>query len=121
MSDRGFHDGELLVQQRAGVAGEAQRLAGMLTEPRISDGMARFVAERDRAFLTAEDDQGRLWTSPVAGPPGFVVASERALVIAGGLAAGDPLEGLEVGRQVGVLLIDFDRRRRLRINGARRR
>lgn len=117
MSDRGFHDGELLVQQRAGVAGEAQRLAGMLTEPRISDGMARFVAERDLVFVTAEDDQGRLWTSPVAGPAGFVVAHERALVIAGDLAAGDPLEGLDDGRQVGVLLIDFDRRRRLRVNG----
>lgn len=121
MSDTGFHEGELLVQERAGVAAEARRLTGMLTEPHISDGMARFVAERDLVFLTAEDDRGHLWTSPVAGPRGFAVADDRSLTLAGTVTEDDPLYGLGDGRSVGVLLIDFARRRRLRVNGVVRR
>jgi uncharacterized protein len=121
MPDTGFHEGELLVQERAGVASEARRLTGMLTEPHIGDGMARFVAERDLVFLTAEDDRGHLWTSPIVGPRGFAVADDRTLTIAGTVAADDPLHGLGEGRSVGLLLIDFARRRRLRVNGVVRR
>ncbi|MCD2195392.1 pyridoxamine 5'-phosphate oxidase family protein [Actinomycetospora endophytica] len=117
MPDDGFHEGELLVQRRAGVAAEAQRLAGMVSSAHLSGGMARFVAERDLVFVTAEDDQGHLWTSPVFGPPGFAAGHDRALTMSRTVAADDPLRDLPVGRPVGVLLVDFARRRRLRVNG----
>ena len=113
----GFHDGELHAQQHAGVAAEAQRLAGMLTEPNISGGMSGFIAERELAFLTAEDRDGRLWTSPVFGPRGSFVGIGRRLGMARTPADGDPLQELRPGQSVGALLVDFDRRRRLRVNG----
>ncbi|MHC1561792.1 pyridoxamine 5'-phosphate oxidase family protein [Actinomycetospora sp. C-140] len=115
--DTGFHEGELRVQQRAGVADDADRLAGMLTTPHLGEGMSRFVAERELAFITAEDDHGRLWTSPVFGPRGFASGNGQTLTLASAVPEGDPLAGLPAGRQVGVLLIDFARRRRLRVNG----
>ena len=117
VADTGFHEGELLVQRRAGVADEAQRLAGMVASPRLSGGMSRFVAERELVFITATDDDGTLWTSPVFGPRGFCRGDGATLTIAGAVADGDPLEGLPAGRSLGVLLVDFARRRRLRVNG----
>jgi uncharacterized protein len=116
-SDDGFHEGELLVQRRAGVAAEASRLGGMVTAPNLGGGMSRFVAERDLAFVTARDDDGRLWTSPVLGPPGFCTGQEQTLTMSRTVAPGDPLSPLRPGRSVGVLLVDFARRRRLRVNG----
>lgn len=118
VSDDGFHSGELLVQRRAGVAAEAQRLGGMLTAPDLGGGLSRFVAERDLAFVTAEDGDGRLWTSAVFGPPGFVTGHDQVLTTARTVAPGDPLSPLAAGGPVGVLLVDFARRRRLRVNGA---
>lgn len=117
MHDEGFHEGELLAQRRAGVCAEAARLATMLEEPAISAGMGRFIAERELVFLTSVDMDGRLWTSPLFGPPGFCKGQERTLTIAAIPTAGDPLRDLSDGRPAGVLVVDFARRRRLRING----
>lgn len=117
MRDEGFHEGELLAQRRAGVGAEAQRLAKMLEEPAISAGMSRFIAERELVFLTSVDIDGRLWTSPLSGPPGFCEGQERTLTIAAIPSAGDPLRDLSDGRPAGVLVVDFAQRRRLRING----
>ena len=40
----GFHEGELAVQQRAGVRADAARLAGMLGEPDLDGGAGLFLA-----------------------------------------------------------------------------
>ena len=40
-----FHEGELAVQQLAGVRAEADRLSGMLAPPHLG-GAARFLGER---------------------------------------------------------------------------
>lgn len=113
----GFHDGELLVQQRAGVADEASRLGGMVGTPRIGASMSAFVAERDLVFLTAHDRDGVLWTSVLAGPPGFAAVDDATLRIATAPDATDPLADLAPGGLVGTLLVDFARRRRVRLNG----
>lgn len=113
----GFHQGELLVQRRAGVRDEASRLAGMLAAPHFSGGMSRFVADRDLVMITAHDAAGRLWTSPLYGRPGFSTAHDARLVVSSRPIHGDPLRDLVVPQQVGALLIDFGRRRRLRVNG----
>jgi predicted pyridoxine 5'-phosphate oxidase superfamily flavin-nucleotide-binding protein len=117
VADSGFHEGELFAQRRAGVVDEAQRLSGMLTEPVISAGMSRFVAERELAFVTAQDSCGHLWTSPIYGPRGFCTGHGRTLTMTRTVAEGDPLQDLRRGQPVGALLIDFARRRRLRVNG----
>src|SRR5690349_3574364 len=71
----GFHEGERAVQRRAGVAAQASRLAGMIGPAQLRGGFARFLAERTFAVLSARDAQGRLWVSPLIGPPGFLEAA----------------------------------------------
>ncbi|WP_181783087.1 pyridoxamine 5'-phosphate oxidase family protein [Pseudonocardia pini] len=112
-----FHEGELAVQRRAGVAREAARLSGMLTDPSLDGGMGGFLAQRDLAVLTARDGEGRLWTSPLVGTPGFLDGSGRHLAVHAGFADTDPLHGLPAGQPVGLVTVDFARRRRLRVNG----
>jgi uncharacterized protein len=112
-----FHEGELRVQERSGLREEASRLGGMLGAPNLDGGIAHFLAGRDLAMITARDGHGDLWTSPLYGRPGFATAHSTTLSIAATPVAGDPLDGLQRDQQVGVLVIDFAKRRRLRING----
>ncbi|WP_331760087.1 pyridoxamine 5'-phosphate oxidase family protein (plasmid) [Streptomyces sp. NBC_01471] len=114
----GFHEGELAVQQRAGMAQEAARLTGMLARAQLRGGVTRFLADRTFAAITARDTDGTLWTSPLAGPPGFLhVVSPTALEVRTLPAEGDPLHHLPVHQPVGLIVVEFATRRRLRING----
>jgi predicted pyridoxine 5'-phosphate oxidase superfamily flavin-nucleotide-binding protein len=112
-----FHEGELAVQERAGVRGEADRLAGMLAPPHLDGGPARFLGERTFAAFTGRDEEGALWTSPLIGPAGFLDATATTLQIHALPPSGDPLRDLPVGQPVGLIAMDFTRRRRLRVNG----
>src|SRR5947199_9322549 len=70
-------------------------------------------------MLAGADDAGRLWASLVAGNPGFITAPDAPMLrLAAHLPAADPLrQALAAGRALGVLVLDPERRRRLRING----
>ena len=111
-----FHEGELAVQQLAGVRAEADRLSGMLAPPHLG-GAARFLGERTFAALTGRDTEGRLWTSPLVGPPGFLDAEATTLRVHALPSPGDPLHDLPVGQAVGLIVMDYARRRRIRVNG----
>ena len=111
-----FHEGELAVQQLAGVRAEADRLSGMLAPPHLG-GAARFLGERTFAALTGRDTEGRLWTSPLVGPPGFLDAEATTLRVRALPSPGDPLHDLPVGQAVGLIVMDYARRRRIRVNG----
>jgi predicted pyridoxine 5'-phosphate oxidase superfamily flavin-nucleotide-binding protein len=114
----GFHSGELSVQQHAGVRAEAARLAPMLARGELRSGVAAFLSGASFAALTARDSAGRLWTSPLFGPPGFLHAeSSNALRIASALPDADPLHAIADGQPAGLIVIDFATRRRVRING----
>ncbi len=114
----GFHAGERAVQRIAGVQQEAARLEGMLAPAAISAGMASFLAERTFASMTARDHDGRLWTSPLVAAPGFLrVVDPRNLQIRATPALGDPLHALPSGQPIGLIAIDYLRRRRFRLNG----
>jgi predicted pyridoxine 5'-phosphate oxidase superfamily flavin-nucleotide-binding protein len=114
----GFHSGELAVQQRAGVRVQAARLAPMVSRGELRPGLAAFLSDTTFAALTARDRTGRLWTSPLLGPPGLLrAASSTTLRIDTTLPAADPLHGLPDGQPVGLIAIDFTTRRRVRING----
>jgi uncharacterized protein len=113
-----FHDGELQVQQRAGVQAQAARLRGMLEPVELRGGIVAFLAERTFAVITARDETGRLWTSPLTGRPGFLAAtSPTTLTIHAAPRRGDALHGLRPGQSVGLIVIEFATRRRVRING----
>ena len=113
----GFHEGELSVQERAGVLVDARRLSGMLAPADLTGGAGLFLAAQTFAVITARDGRGRLWASPLVGPAGFLVGDGPTLHVATVPAAGDPLSGLPAGQDVGMIVMDFARRRRLRVNG----
>jgi hypothetical protein len=114
----GFHEGELAVQERAGVALEASRLTGMLAQADLRGGLGLFLAGRGYAAMAARDPAGRLWVSPLTGDPGFLrVAGPTTLEIGAAPVLGDPLHGLSGGQPVGLLVIEYTARRRARING----
>ncbi|WP_326570914.1 pyridoxamine 5'-phosphate oxidase family protein [Actinacidiphila glaucinigra] len=113
----GFHEGELAVQRRAGVAQEAARLRGMLDPPHLGGGVSRFLADRDLAVLGARDEDGRLWVSPLTGTPGFLSTRRDAVRVETRPRAGDPLAGLPSGGAAALIVIDLASRRRLRLNG----
>jgi predicted pyridoxine 5'-phosphate oxidase superfamily flavin-nucleotide-binding protein len=114
-----YHEGELAVQERAGVAEEASRV-GRIVGGRLSANVARFLAERDFAVLGAADAAGRVWASPLAGPRGFLTpVAEDVVRVAVSVRPEDPLAAdlATEGTAVGMLAIDLVNRRRLRING----
>ncbi|EKS9800372.1 pyridoxamine 5'-phosphate oxidase family protein [Burkholderia cepacia] len=114
-----FHAGELAVQQRAGVT-DAAGSAGRR-------GIRRFMPDQHRAFfaqlpffvLGGVDAHGQPWASLRAGAPGFVTSPDaRTLRIAARALPGDPLAGAwQPGAPLGGLGIEFDTRRRNRVNG----
>lgn len=114
----GFHNGELAVQRQAGVEAQAARLAAMVGPGQLSAGTAAFLSEATFAAMAARDRSGRLWTSPLLGPPGLLrAASPITLQIRTELASADPLHDLPTGQPVGVIAMNFMTRRRVRING----
>ncbi len=114
----GFHSGELAVQRQAGVDAEAARLTPMLANGRLRSGMAAFLASAPFAAIAARDRTGRLWTSPLLAPPGFLrAATPTTLRVDTSVSTADPLHCLPPGQQVGVIAMDFITRRRVRVNG----
>ena len=113
----GFHEGELLVQRRAGVREEASRLSGMLEGASLDGGLGRFLELQSFAALSARDDEGRMWVSPLVGPPGFLEGAGRRLRVHTGPSEVDPLREVSPGQPVGLIAVDFASRRRVRVNG----
>lgn len=117
-ADAGFHAGELEVQRRAGVPTRAARLSKTAAPAELGDGVGAFLADRTFAAMTGRDVAGRLWVSPLTGPAGFLRATSlTTLEIADAVPGGDPLHGLAEGQALGVVVVEFATRRRVRING----
>jgi uncharacterized protein len=115
-----FHEGELEVQRRAGVAATAERV-GRIVRSEIPEVAREFLTEQRFAVLAAADGEERVWATLVYGEPGFLTASENVLRIAARPGPEDPLASrLAVETEVGVLVIDLATRRRMRINGRSR-
>ena len=113
-----FHEGERAVQAQAGVVAEARGLGRGISSG-IPPGAQPFLEAQRLAVLAGIDTAGHVWASLVTGNPGFITApSLRRLRLAAGLSDADPLvDGLSSDRPLGLLVIDPERRRRLRVNG----
>ncbi len=113
-----YHRGELAVQQRMGQTAIAERV-GRMVRHEIPAAAAAFLAEQPQIVLAAADDGGRIWTSLITGPPGFVRADDtRTITIDGKPAGGDPLrDALQHTRPVGLIAVQPQTRRRMRVNG----
>jgi uncharacterized protein len=106
-----FHTGERAVQERAG-----RTFRGAIRQeiPQIA---AAFLAEQPVIVIAGRDARGRMWTSMLAGSPGFLEAPDPRTVFVHALPlATDPLSALLAhGGDVG--MIAWDSHRRMRMNG----
>jgi len=104
-----YHEGELDVQRKAGVADLAARV-GRIIGGTIPPVAARFIEARTLLIASTIDDDGRVRATPLFGA--IHVDDERTLRVRSDFEA----EG-----DIGILAIDFATRRRMRVNGVARR
>lgn len=113
-----FHSGERAVQSRAGVERQAARIERGLHDE-LPAPAREFLAYQVLAVAGSIDAAGRVWASPLSGPPGFIRAVDRRTVAIDYLPpAEDPLSAqLYEGAPLALVAIDLAERRRVRING----
>ena len=113
------HPGELEIQTRAGSRLIGQRIIGHIREV-IGVGFQEFIQAQCMFFLATTDDEGRLDCTFRGGPPGFVrVVDDRTLMFPdyNGNGAFMSVGNLLTNPNVGMLFIDFETQRRIRVNG----
>ena len=117
-----YHEGSRSLQDRFDTRRLADRIDERLVHDVIDEDDRAFVEGCDMFFIATADAEGRPQCSYKGGEPGFVrVVDERTIafpVYDGNgmyLTAGNAL----VNPQVGLLFIDFERRRRMRLERGR--
>lgn len=115
-----FHDGNRRLQDQF----DTRRLADRLEERVIGDTIGerdkQFIESRDMFFLATADDGGFPNCSYKGGDPGFVrVVDEHTVAFPNYDGNGMYLSmgNVLVNPNVGMLFIDFERGRRMRLNG----
>jgi predicted pyridoxine 5'-phosphate oxidase superfamily flavin-nucleotide-binding protein len=98
----------------------ADRIEERIVHDRIDDGDRAFIEARDMFFIATTDEEGRPQCSYKGGEPGFVRVIDDTTIafpIYDGngmyLTAGN----LVATKTVGLLFIDFEGRKRMRLNG----
>jgi uncharacterized protein len=114
-----YHSGELKVQTLAG-ASEGAAGIGRMVLPVIAHLFVDFIQSQPMVIVGSVDAHGMAWTSILCGKPGFMrVVDEKTMEIDARPDESDPLYGnLRDGSELGLLVIDFSTRRRLRLNGS---
>src|SRR3954462_12986985 len=115
-----YNDGSRRLQDRFDTRRLADRIDERRIRDRIDDDDRAFIEARDMFFLATADAEGRPQCSYKGGDPGFVrVLDEHTVafpVYDGNgmyLSAGNAL----VNPHVGLLFLDLEGRKRLRLNG----
>jgi predicted pyridoxine 5'-phosphate oxidase superfamily flavin-nucleotide-binding protein len=110
-----YHPGELRVQGRIGSEETAKTMARTIY-PVIAHQFVDFIRNQPMVVCASVDTDGMVWASLLSGQPGFMeVVDEQALRINALPDMEDPLSG--AGDELGLIIIDFSTRRRLRLNG----
>jgi uncharacterized protein len=116
-----YHEGSRRLQDRFDTRRLADRIdEKFLSRPIIDDDDKSFIEGCDMLFLATADDDGRPNCSYKGGDPGFVrVLDEKTIAFPSYdgngmyLSLGNTL----VNPHVGLLFVDFEGRKRLRLNG----
>ena len=112
-----FHSGERDVQRRAG-ASEAAGRVGAGIRRGLTESARRFLTEQGFAVAASLDPAGAVWASALSGSAGFVQAVDDELLrIETRHADAGLVDRLRAQAPLGLLVIDFAARRRLRLNG----
>ena len=115
-----YHEGQRELQDLAGSRDLADRLRDTLQRDAFNDGDKAFVEESPFFFLATADASGQPDCSFKGGLPGFArILSPDLLVFPDydGNGMFRSLGNVLVNASVGLLFIDFERARRLRVNG----
>ncbi len=115
-----YHGGSRELQDRFDTRRRADRIEERIVRETIDDDDRSFIEARDMFFLATADADGKPQCSYKGGEPGFVrVLDERTIAFPSYdgngmyLSMGNAL----VNANVGLLFIDFEGRKRLRLNG----
>jgi uncharacterized protein len=113
-----YHEGEVAVQTRAGVLEMATRVAKSIRST-IPLAAQEFLSSQPIAVIASVDQNKKVWASLLAGQPGFIrTIDERTVAIQATPTHGDPFsENILHNNQVGMIVIEFATRRRMRLNG----
>lgn len=115
--DNVFHAGEQQVQACFGLQERMQQAGRMAIRSFMPPQHRELFEKLPLVFLGALDAGQQPWASPRVGLPGFVTTpSDTQLYIHAGALPHDPLAGLQVGQDVGLLGLEFETRRRNRVS-----
>jgi predicted pyridoxine 5'-phosphate oxidase superfamily flavin-nucleotide-binding protein len=115
-----YHEGQRRFQDRFDSRRLADRLDERLVHDRLTEQDRGFIERLDMFFLATADAEGRPNCSYKGGDPGFVrVVDERTLAFPSWDGNGMFLSvgNMAANPHVGLLFVDFERQRRLRLNG----
>ena len=114
-----FHEGELAIQSRLGVAEEMDRIGKSHVRPYMPEQHRQFFASLQFIVLGVLDRAGRPWATAAFGAPGFVSSpDERSLSISGPILLRDHLNlDLRSRSKIGAVGLELPTARRNRVNG----
>lgn len=114
-----FHAGEQALQARVGRREPSERTGRAMIRDHLPDQHREFLAAQPLVFVGSLDELGRPWASVLTGSPGFMRSPDpQTLSVSALPAVGDPLaRNLAAGAPVGLLGLEFETRRRNRVNG----
>jgi predicted pyridoxine 5'-phosphate oxidase superfamily flavin-nucleotide-binding protein len=116
-----YHEGNRRLQDRFQSRKISDRLEEVTTRAQFTDGDKDFIESLRYFFLATADREGRPDCSFKGGAPGFVRVigpAELAFPDFDGNGMFKSLGNIEVNSEVGLLFIDFEKPRRLRVNGS---
>ncbi|HYJ19811.1 MAG TPA: pyridoxamine 5'-phosphate oxidase family protein [Burkholderiales bacterium] len=115
-----YHEGSRRLQDRFLSRPLADRLVEVLARNAFTEEDGKFIGSRPLFFLSTADAEGRPECSYKGGLPGFVrIVDPQTLVFPSydGNGMFKSLGNILVNPHVGLLFIDFETPRRLRVNG----
>lgn len=118
-----WHEGELELQRRAGVAERMEVVGRRDVRDHMIEQHRAFFSQLPFVAAGVVDPAGDVWATMLTGEPGYLGSPDpETLSVAASRDQDDPADaGLEDGDAVGLLGVDLETRRRNRLNGVVRR
>lgn len=114
-----WHEGERQLQTMAGTRERMEQRGHVVIRDHMPDQHRQFFTERNQMFLSTLDGSGQPWATIIEGEIGFVTSpTPLRLSFAAMLPMGDPAAaGFHDGAPIGAIGLEFETRRRNRMNG----
>ncbi|WP_191603187.1 pyridoxamine 5'-phosphate oxidase family protein [Marinomonas algicola] len=114
-----FHNGEIAVQQRIGVADMVAQYSEGFIRPAMPDQHREFFSNLPMVVVGITDHDGYPWAMPLFGQPGFIQSPDaKTLDISSPLVLAETLKlNFNENQKIGFLGIELHTRRRNRMNG----